>query len=356
MVRSILALPLLGIRALIGAAATEVESRTLDEIYKAALAEGGVVTLFQGGDETSQANNLKTSFEERFPGMALNLTVDVSKYHDGKVDQQIAANNVYVDSVILQTPHDFPRWASEGALLDYAPLGHDQILPEFKNNENAAYYGIFIVTWSGQWHSVKLPGIKLPVEWEDWVSPELKDKLVLTYPNDNDAVLFAFDLILKQYGTARLDKLLALNPRWVRGTQTPRTVYAKNDTQWAATFTTSGGLNPVYPLKSSFPVKGRFVSWPQHGGILKDAPHPEGAKLLHSYILSADYQRTNGGWSVRGDVPPPANYPPILEMPSTDPTAFGKWTSDRAAVERLRFWLEDRLGTPQGLSPLIDDL
>ncbi|KAK2010011.1 ABC-type Fe3+ transport system [Colletotrichum eremochloae] len=355
MVRSLLALALLSTRALIGAAA-EVETRTIDEIYKAALAEGGVVTLFQGGDERSQANGLKTNFEKRFPGMTLNVTVDVSKYHDGRIDDQIAANNVYVDSVILQTLHDYPRWASQGALLDYAPLGYDQIFPEFKNNETAAYYGLFIIAWVGQWHSGKLPGTTAPVEWEDWVSPELKDKLVLTYPNDDDAVLFAFDLILKQYGTAWLDKLLALNPRWVRGTQTPSTIYKKNDTQWAATFTSSGSLSPASPIKASFPVKGQFVSWPQTGGILKNAPHPEGAKLLHSYILSAEYQNIRGGWSVRNDVPAPPNFPPILEMPGTDPTAFGKFMSDRAAVERLRFWLEDRLGTAQGLSPLIDDL
>ncbi|OLN97823.1 hypothetical protein CCHL11_02636 [Colletotrichum chlorophyti] len=355
MVRSLFALALLGTQALVNAA-TEIETRTLDEIYKAALAEGGIVTLWHGGDEASQQNSLKTAFESRFPGMSLNVTVDLSKYHDGRLDEQIAANNVYIDSIVLQTLHDFPRWASDGALLDYAPLGHDAILPEFKNNETAAYYGLFIIAWQGQWHSGKLPNIEAPIEWEDWVKPEFKDKLVLTYPNDDDAVLFAFDLILKQYGTAWLDKLIALNPRWVRGTQTPRTILSRNDTEWAATFTSSGSLNPTAPFKNSRPVKGQFVSWPQTGGILKNAPHPEGAKLLHSFLLSADYQQARGSWSVRGDVPPPANYPPILEMPGTDATAFGKWMSDRAAVERLRFYLEDRLGTAQGLSPIIDDL
>ncbi|TQN66763.1 hypothetical protein CSHISOI_08684 [Colletotrichum shisoi] len=354
MVRSLFAFALLGAQTLVNAA-TKVETRTIDEIYKAALAEGGVVTLWHGGDESTQQDSLKANFEKKFPGVTLNVTVDLSKYHDGRLDKQIAENNVYVDSIILQTLHDFPRWASEGALLDYAPLGYDKILPEFKNKKTAAYYGLFISAWINQWDSGKLPNVA-PVEWEDWVKPEFKDKLVLTYPNDDDAVLFAFDLIIKQYGTAWLDKLLALNPRWVRGTQTPRTVYPKNDTQWAATFTSSGNVNPVSPIKIALPVKGQFVSWPQTGGILKNAPHPEGAKLLHAYLLSTEFQQLRGGWSVRGDVAPPANFPAILDVPGTDPTAFGKWMSDRAAVERFRFWLEDRLGTAQGLSPIIDDL
>lgn len=147
-----------------------------------------------------------------------------------------------------------------------------------------------------------------------------------------------------------------MNPRWVRGTRSPRTLLTRNDTEWAATFTASGGLSPVAPYNISFPVKGRFVSWPQAGAILKDAPHPEGAKLLHSFMLSKEFLEPRNSWTVRQDIAPPKNYPSILEMPGTDPTAFGKWMSDRAAVERLRFYLEDRLGTAQGVSPIVDDI
>jgi hypothetical protein len=44
-----------------------------------------------------------------------------------------------------------------------------------------------------------------------------------------------------------------------------------------------------------------------------------------------------------------------MEMPGTDPKKFSKWMSDRAGVERLRFF-EDGIGSAQGLSPLEDDL
>lgn len=45
-----------------------------------------------------------------------------------------------------------------------------------------------------------------------------------------------------------------------------------------------------------------------------------------------------------------------VHMPSTNPSAFGKWMADRANVERLRFFFEKRIGSAQGLSPLDDDL
>lgn len=103
----------------------EVETRTIDEIYQAALAEGGTLTVWHGGDEKTQQNRVKTAFEARFPGMTLNITVDLSKYHDINIDRQLATGDVYVDSVILQTLHDYPRWKQEGALLAYKPIGYE---------------------------------------------------------------------------------------------------------------------------------------------------------------------------------------------------------------------------------------
>lgn len=170
----------------------EQETRSIDEIYKAALAEGGVVTLWAGGDEKNQQDFLKQGFEARFPNITLNVTVDVSKYHDGKIDQQLAAKNVYVDSVILQTLHDFPRWKKQGALLNYAPTQFDQIYPVFKDAD-AAYVGLFILGWGIHTDTTKTTLVA--TSYNDFTKPEFKDKIALTYPNDDDAVLYQFDLL-----------------------------------------------------------------------------------------------------------------------------------------------------------------
>jgi maltose-binding protein MalE len=170
----------------------EQETRSLDEIYEAAVAEGGVVTLWHGGDEKGQQNFLKKAFETRFPKMTLNVTVDLSKYHDGNLDLQLAAKNVYVDSIILQTLHDYPRWKKEGVLLNYAPVNFDKIYPEFKDAD-AAYAGLFIIAWGLRTNTNKTASVA--TSYNDFTKPEFKDKLVLTYPNDDDAVLYQFDLL-----------------------------------------------------------------------------------------------------------------------------------------------------------------
>lgn len=35
----------------------------------------------------------------------------------------------------------------------------------------------------------------VPTAYEDFIKPEYKDKLILTYPNDDDAVLYQFDIM-----------------------------------------------------------------------------------------------------------------------------------------------------------------
>lgn len=331
------------------------ETRSLDEIYQAAVAEGGVVTLWHGGDEKGQQNFLKQAFEARFPKMTLNVTVDVSKYHDGNLDLQIANKNVYVDSIILQTLHDYPRWKKDGALLNYAPKNFGKIAPVFKDAD-AAYAGLFIIAWSIRSNTNKTTSV--PTSYKDFAKPEFKDKLVLTYPNDDDAVLYQFDLLLKDpnFGPSWFDALLANNPRWVRGTQTPGTLLASSDPKSVATFTSSISFTASPGIKYTIPTEGTFVSWPQTGAILKDAPHPEGAKLLHNFMLSDEFWANATRWSTREDIAAPPGAKKILEQPNTNVTGFAKWMADRANVERIRFLFEDRVGTPQGLSPLIDDL
>ncbi|PPJ49990.1 hypothetical protein CBER1_04714 [Cercospora berteroae] len=216
----------------------------------------------------------------------------------------------------------------------------------------AAFYGILTDAWTFKWNTKKLEGVKAPVEWEDWLRPEVKDKIVLTYPNDDHAVL------MQQYGTSWFDRLLIQNPQWVRGTGTPNTLLNSTNSRLAASFTTDAPLsdNGLDGLNFTYPVQGSFVSWFQLAAIPKDAPHPEGAKLLHNYFLSKEWQVAQGSWPVRRDVPAAAEYPDIFNMPGTHVTYFQQWMANRARVERLRNRFEDKLGTPQGLSPLIDGI
>ena len=54
--------------------------------------------------------------------------------------------------------------------------------------------GFSIFAWSNVFAPEHLK-TSYPVEYTDYLKPEFKDKLVITYPNDDDAVLYQFDLM-----------------------------------------------------------------------------------------------------------------------------------------------------------------
>ena len=158
---------------------------------------------------------------------------------------------------------------------------------------------------------------------------------------------------MREYGLDWWEGLLKQNPKWVRGASLPLSLISSPNNSYVATFTSTIGLVPEAPLDISYPTQGaQFTSWPQTAAIFKDAPHPEGAKLLHNYMLSKEYQNISGTWSTRHDVPAPGGYPSIMTMPGTNPTQFGKWMANRVHVEQLRFWFEGKIGTPQGPNPV----
>lgn len=161
---------------------------------------------------------------------------------------------------------------------------------------------------------------------------------------------------MQQYGEEWLDRLLEQKPRWVRGTQTPSTLISQKNNTLAAFFAAAGGYTASGSLNFSVPTKGQYVSWPQTAAILKDAPHPEGAKLLHNFILSEDFQANSGRYSVRRDIAAPEGAPELRTQTATNPSEFARFMSDRALVERLRFYFEARLGTATGLDPIADDI
>ncbi|WAO96316.1 Hypothetical protein NCS54_01398500 [Fusarium falciforme] len=240
-------------------ASPQLETRSIDQIYKTTLREGGVVIAWMGGDEKNQQDVVKTAFEKAFPGMKLNLTVDLYKYHERNIDEQLANGRVCVDTLGLRTLQDFPRWKEEGALLNYFPLGFDKIYPGFRDTD-ATYHGFLGFGWQPILNTDKLKG-KAPQEYPDFLRPGFREKLVLTYLNDDDAILFDFGLILKKYGTSWFNKLLQQKPRWVRGSATGPALVADPNTTYVAIFTSGLGLSkPQGPLNVTFPKQSQFVS------------------------------------------------------------------------------------------------
>lgn len=324
---------------------TTSEEAQLQKLYQEAVAEGGRLVVYAGGDKPGQADYLKDAFVKKFPKMKVDIVVDFSKNHDARVDNQIDEHHVVADVVHLQTLDDFPRWKQEGVLEKYKPVGWNKVDSRAKDKDGY-YTGLFYFGFADV-TATKL-GSKAPVEAQDFLKPEFKNKLVFTYPNDDDAVLYYLKQLTDKYGFGYLKKLLAQNPKFVRGTQDASDLVGTGD--YVANFGSAGSWSGL--SKVTYPENSPWVAWPQTGAILKDAPHQAAAKLYLSWILSKDAQQNAiGTWSSRTDVAPPAGRKGIFDYKNMNPLGLGEFMSDRTALDRYKARINLYVGDVQGVNP-----
>ncbi len=78
-----------------------------------------------------------TAFEKRFPKVALNLTVDLSKYLDSQIDRSFYAGKEDVDVALLQQLNDFTRCKAQNRLLYYKPENFSDLANGYKDLDGA---------------------------------------------------------------------------------------------------------------------------------------------------------------------------------------------------------------------------
>lgn len=330
-------------------AAPASEQDQLQSLYQAAKAEGGKVTVYIGGDAPGQWDSLADAFSKQFPDVKLHLVTDLSKYHDARVDNQLATGKLIADAAILQTSQDFDRWKKQGDLLKYRPVGWDQVFNNAKD-EDGYYTGVFYGAFSYIVNTGQLPAKQSDFKGTDLLAPAYRNKLILTYPNDDDAVLFGFKQIVDKYGWNYLAQLVKQNPKLIRGVPGSAAGVASGD--YLASIAVGGDARPNGT--QVFSDTEHFNSWAQRGAIFKKAPHKEGAKLFMSWLNSEATQEhtiATWTWSVRGDVAPPTGLKPLASYKNTDPKAFAKFMSDRSSVERFRSQVELYFGQVKGVDP-----
>ncbi|CAK4637050.1 unnamed protein product [Aphanomyces euteiches] len=324
------------------------ETRSLDEIYAAAVAEGGNLVYYAGGDIAAQQTSTHDAFVKAFPKINFTIVTDYNKFHDVRIDNQLATNSLEVDVASLQTLEDFPRWEKEGKLLAYKPAGFSQIYAPFKSS-TGAWWSRSTITFSLVYDPAQLNAskVKFPKTPADLVDPIYKNLIASPYPHDDDAVLFVYSKYVEKYGWDWVAKFAQQNVQFKRGTNTPGEAIAAGNKSIGVSV--GGRIVPDPTYKLTFVTKDiPYLTWGQRIAIFKKAPHPAAAKLFANWMLSKDRQTSLGYASVRTDIPPPAGYKFAWEVPNANTLEFPKFMEDRANIERLRFTFGLYFGEVQG--------
>ncbi len=309
------------------------ETRTLDELYQDAVAEGGKLVIYAGGDLANSGSGAgaRTAFRQRFPLIDLNLIVDYSKYHDVRVDNQFETDTLVPDLVQLQTLHDFTRWKRQGRLLHYKPPASASSTRSSRTRTAPGWPGMVIAF--SYLYDVAAAGADAPLTPLDLVDPRWKGAIASSYPHDDDAVLYLYALYAETYGWDWMARLAAQQPQFARGSFSPGTAVTDKE----KIIGVGAGGNPLATTPNRWVMTDGhpFMAWGQRLAVLKQAANPTAAKLYLNWQLSTERQTSNS-WSVRTDIAPPTGLKPIWEYPNANLDGFPRFMEDRAEVERLK--------------------
>ncbi|WP_209000589.1 ABC transporter substrate-binding protein [Labrenzia sp. DG1229] len=182
------------------ALATEIETKSLDELYAEAIAEGGDLVIRAGGDKEDQADYYLDMFRKRFPDIQLTHSVDLSFYHASRYDnaRNDEDTSEVPDIIQLQTLHDYDYYAERGLLEAYKPRNWEKVYPDYKD-PHGNWIGLFGVAFTNVFNSKLIDEVDAPRDALDYLDPALKGKIILTYPHTDDAVLYQFWNLKEKY-------------------------------------------------------------------------------------------------------------------------------------------------------------
>ncbi|AMN44230.1 ABC transporter substrate-binding protein [Rhodoplanes sp. Z2-YC6860] len=313
---------------------------TLAELYEKAKADKEIV-FYSGGPAAPHESRAKL-FMQQYPGIEVKVTGGFSNVLNAEIEKQMAAKRLAVDMAFFQTVQDFVTWKQQGKLMSFRPDGFEQIYPNFKDPDGA-YMSFSANALTYAYNTAAVKPEDAPKSALDFLKPMFAGKLITCYPADDDATLYLFHIIIQKYGWNWMTKYTANKPNYVQGhlpvarsvaTGENIATFDASSSVWE--FRRQGKLDVVWSGEDETPV------FTLTGGIFKDAPHPNAAKLYMTWFLAKEQQSRVGSFSSRQDVAPPEGFKPLTSYKIAN--NYREFMVDEKLIESLRKRMEGFTG------------
>ena len=262
------------------------QSETLDELYKKALKEEGVVNCYCSLAQIN-AQKIFPEFEKRFPGIRINHVDATSDKLAVRAITEARGGRVIAD-VLEFGLENISQVHEQGLLLEKAIPESAAYPDDLKGSYWTANNLIFFI---GAWNTNNVKKEETPKSFEDFADPRWKGRLIAE-PRDYE-VLIGLNHKFKslEKATMLLKKIAANKPEFHKGHSELAEFLVAG--QASACFTCYSHHYPPR-IKKGAPL-GYFLSEGVAGiiatAILKDAPHPNTAMLFVRWAESEEGQR-----------------------------------------------------------------
>jgi len=287
---SMLVLALIAISPAIQAAAPAPTVVTPDLIKKAQQ-EGKVV--YYTAVDVAVAEKVAKAFEAKYPGVKVQVERAGSERLFQRLGQEYGSKIYAADVVNSSDAAHFIVWKRDGWLAPYVPEDVAKYFPP-EHKDPDGMYATWRVTLSPIAYNTKLvKPDEAPKSFADLLDPKWKGKMVKAHPGYSGTIMTATFQIARDLGWDYFDKLSKQAVMQVQSSTEPPKKLALGERAIMA----DGNEYNLFllkekgtPLEIVYPTEGTpLVASP--GAVLKNAPHPNAARLLQSYLFSTEAQQ-----------------------------------------------------------------
>jgi iron(III) transport system substrate-binding protein len=256
-------------------------------LYAAAKTEGKVV-WYTAQFELSQAQAVIAAFKAKFPGIDVDLTRQTSQIIAQRTLQDFEKGAFTIDVVGTADEGNFVDFKKKGALLAYTPPDISLLPQRFQKLDADGNYFMSAIALIIISYSTKLVSDP-PKVWKDMLDPKWSGKITLGHPGYSGQVLNWVLATVDKYGWSYFQDMAKLNPKIGRSINDTLTDLKAGERQIGAS---AASVTLGFKAKGD-PVEVRYpddytVLVVQPQAVLKNAPHPNAAKLFQNFNYSRE--------------------------------------------------------------------
>jgi iron(III) transport system substrate-binding protein len=290
------------------------------ELPAAAKTDGKVVWYSSLPEQYSKV--IADAFTAKYD-VPVDLFVTGSLGLQNKIAEEIKAGKLAADVFHSSYPPSFVQLKGQGLLATYDSPEYKAYPADYVDPDKT--YGTFRATAVViAYNPNALDGRPAPARWQDLTNPIYRGMIAAADPKYGGTQLIADHLLAQKYGDEFLRQVGAQQPQLVDSQSAEANLIITgeraigmdmNDYEaWASKYNKKAPIDYVYP-------EDHVTVVPGYVGILNEAPHPNAARLLQNFLLSAEAQQLVqdkvGAYSTRTDAKPIEGRPAFSSLPVT---------------------------------------
>ncbi len=266
-------------------------SKVTPELVAAATKEGKVV--WYTAVDLAVAEHMARAFEAKYPGIAVRVERSGGERIFQRIGQEYSSNIHAVDVVNSSDAAHFIVWKRQGVLLPYVPEDVALHYPQ-EHRDPDGQFASWRIWLSVIGYNTKLvKAEEAPKSFADLLDPKWAGKIVKAHPGYSGTIMTATYQISRDLGWEYFEKLAKQRIMQVQSSTDPpkklalgeRPIMADgNDYNLLLLKEKGAPVEIVYPTEGTPLIVGP-------SGVMKDAPNPNAAKLLQSWMFSLEGQQ-----------------------------------------------------------------